>query len=174
MFKFLLSIRVIRVLMAALVLAVIQAGPAAAAPTLVGELPATGSPYISTQSHSGTFSDDFTFSLSGFADLSASLASLELDQGSLSIFNIDNLQFSLYSLVGGLPSALLASGVGALGFDSLSGGDYLIRVTGTANGLAGGQYLFGLAAAAVPEPEQWMLFATALLAMGGIARRRIR
>lgn len=157
---------------AALVLAVTQATPASAALTTVGELPATGAPYISTNSHVGIFSDDFVFSLSALVDLSASLASLELDQGPLQIFNIDNLQFSLYSLVGGLPSALLASGSGELGFAGLAGGDYLIRVTGNGNGLAGGQYLFGLAAAAVPEPEQWMLFVTALLAMGGVARRR--
>lgn len=160
--------------MAVLVATALQAAPAAAALTTVGALPVNGTPHISVQSHAGMFSDDFVFSLGSLADLSASLASLELDQGPWSIFSIDNLQFSLYSLAGGLPAALLASGSNELSQAGLATGDYLIRVSGNGTGLSGGQYLFGLAAAAVPEPEQWMLFGAALLAMGGVTRRRMR
>ncbi len=171
MFKSILSLRVIRVLMASIIVAAVQVTPAAAALTTVGDLPTTGAPYISTKSQTGIFSDSFVFRLIETADMSASLASLELDSGPFSIFNIDNLHFELYSFVGGVATSLLSSGASELGFDNLASGDYLIRVSGNANGLSGGQYLFGLAAT-VPEPEQWMLFGTALLAMGGIARRR--
>lgn len=174
MFKSFFTTHLLRTTMAVLAAIALHASPAAAALTTVGELPVTGVPHISVHSHAGMFSDDFVFSLGGIADLSASLASLELAQGPLSIFNIDDLQFSLYSLAGGVPAALLASGSNELNQASLVGGDYLIRVSGIGNGLSGGQYLFGLAAAAVPEPEQWMLFGAALLAMGCVTRRRMR
>lgn len=170
MFKLFSKLR--PVLAAAVLGLAVQATPAAANPfnvINVGSLD-SASPYANFVSHQGSFLDMFTFSLAVESDISASVAALDLSLGHFNIFNIDNLHLGLFSL--SAPTTLLASGTTALSFDDLDAGNYFIGVIGDANGAFGGGYLFGLAASPAPEPEQWMLFAAGLLAVGSMVRRR--
>lgn len=147
----------------------LHAAPAAADTfNVTGLTPTT--PYTQTVFHTpSSFIDFFNFSLSNVANVSGAAVSLELTLGSLDLLNIDNLSLALYNSA----NSLVASGSSSLNVSNITGGNYYVRVAGDANGIAGGQYLFGLAIQAVPEPEQWMLFMAGLLAVGSIARRRM-
>ena len=147
----------------------LHAAPAAADTFNVGTVPAA-TPLVKVVSHYGSFMDFFAFNLSGESNVSASLTSLDLDLGHYSILNIDNLYMGLFSLSD--PMTVLAHGTSSLSYNGLDAGNYFIRVAGDANGLFGGRYLGGLVAMPVPEPEQWMLFAAGLMAVGSIVRRR--
>lgn len=174
MFKLFSKLR--PVLAAAAIGLAVQAAPAAASPFNLfnaGTLD-PAAPYTQVAMHYGSFLDVFNFNLAAESDISASIASLNLNVGPLSIYNITSLNLGLFSAAS--PTTLLASGTTSLNFDDLDAGNYFIGVIGNANGMFGGGYLFGLSAipaVPVPEPEQWMLFACGLLAVGSIVRRRV-
>lgn len=170
MFKLLSKLHPTRLLSMAVLGISLQAMPAAASLVNVGNL-APATPYVQLMSPQSSFSDIFQFNLLAESDFSASLASLELALGPLNVFSISNLSFDLYSQLD--PMVSLASGTQALGIDDLAVGNYFIRISGNANGAFGGNYLFGMTAMPVPEPEQWMLFLAGLLAVGSISRRRL-
>lgn len=145
----------------------LQAVPAAAATYAVGTLSAT--PYVNAVVlPTGSFLDVYNFSVSSPAQVGASAVSLDLLLQSLSLLHIGNLQLSLYdgadTWLGnwyGSPANIEAT---------LAVGNYHVDVSGNADGLSGGAYLFSIAA--VPEPEQWMLFAAGLGLLGTMVRRR--
>lgn len=146
----------------------LQAAPASAAIYNIGTVSSV--PYInSAVLPTGNFFDTYSFSISSLAtDLAASAASLDLQLGSISFLHISNLSFSLYDG----SNTLIGSSIGSPpSFDSVLGvGNYHFELAGQANGLSGGAYLFSVVA--VPEPEQWALFAAGLGFLGLMSRRR--
>lgn len=163
-----------QILRRALALAALAIGlnvaPAAATTFAVGAV--TTSPYInSVVLPAGSFSDTYTFSLAAPTELAASVVSLDLVLSGLSLLHVSNLQMSLYDGAAwlgtwsGNPSSFQAT----LG----TGSSYSLVLSGLADGLSGGSYLFSIAAA-IPEPGQWLLFAAGLALLGMMAVRRKR
>lgn len=146
----------------------IHGAPASAAIYNIGTVSST--PYInSVVLPAGNFLDSYNFSVSALAnDVAASAVSLDLLLGNMSFLHINNLAFSLYNG----SNMLIGSSAGSPpSFDSVLGvGNYHFDLAGQANGLSGGAYLFSVVA--VPEPEQWALFAAGL-ALLGVMRRRL-
>jgi hypothetical protein len=156
-----------RLLTAAALAVGLHAAPAAAATYPVG--PLSASPYVnSAVLPAGSFVDIYNFSVTAPAQVGASAVSLDLLLHSLSLLHIGGLSLSLYD---GTDTLLGSWGGSPVNFDSLLGaGNYHINVAGNADGLTGGAYLFSIAA--IPEPEQWLLFAAGLGLLGAISRRR--
>lgn len=137
----------------------------------VGGLPQAQA-YTQAVSHNGSFADTFNFHLNATADLSSAVSLLNLDLGTSSILHIDSPLLSLFSVAN--PGSIIASGTTNVFASSLSAGDYFVKFTGNANGLAGGNYLMGIysvVATAVPEPEQWAMLLAGLLICGVASRR---
>jgi hypothetical protein len=157
-----------RALAALAVTASLQALPAAATTYNAGALSLT--PYTNNVSVApGSFLDTYNFSVvdSGL-DTTSAAVSITLDWSSVHLLHISNLNLSLYdsantnlgSWTGDSPSFAQTLGLGS----------YYVNVSGIADGLAGGNYTF--AVAAVPEPETYGMFLAGLGIIGLMARRR--
>lgn len=148
----------------------LHATPASAAIYNIGTVSSV--PYINPAVlPAGNFLDTYNFSISSLAtDLAASAVSLDLLLSNMSFLHISNLAFSLYNS----SNTLVGSSAGSPpSFDSVLGiGNYHFELAGQANGLSGGAYLFSVVA--VPEPEQWALFAAGLGLLGVMRRRRAK
>lgn len=146
----------------------LYAAPAAAAIYNIGTVSSV--PYVnSAVLPTGAFLDTYNFNVSSLAnDVAASAVSLDLLLSNMSFLHINNLAFSLYNG----SNMLVGSSTGSPpNFDSVLGvGNYHFELAGQANGLSGGAYLFSVVA--VPEPEQWALFAAGLGLLGVMRRRR--
>jgi len=145
----------------------LHVAPATAATYNIGTLSAT--PYLNfAVLPTGAFLDIYNFNVSSPAEVGASAVSLDLLLQSLDLLHISNLTLSLYNGSndwlgnwGGSPLNLEAT---------LAAGAYHVNVSGTADGISGGAYLFSIAA--IPEPEQWMLLAAGFGLLGMMVRRR--
>ncbi|AXS80120.1 FxDxF family PEP-CTERM protein [Dechloromonas sp. HYN0024] len=150
----------------------LHSGQAAADTYNVGALP-QAQPYTQAVTHYGSFADTFTFHLNTISDIAGSASILNLDLGGSPILHIDSLFLSLFNAVA--PDTAIAGASANFFASGLGAGDYLVKVTGNANGQAGGSYLAGfysVVAAAVPEPEQWFMLLSGLVAVGVGSRRK--
>ncbi len=121
---------------------------------------------------SGSFSDFFTFSLNPAGSVAAQGVSLNFAP----FFNISGGSFQLYSgLMGGgraVGGSTALSNIPA-SYANLGAGNYYFNVAGTANGMAGGGYLFSMVTTPVPEPDALALLLSGLGLIGVMMRRRI-
>lgn len=127
------------------------------------------------------FTDDFIFSIPA-----ASVYSVTSTFSMANIFDIANLQSSLYS---GTPdTGVLVEGgvvnqVSGPGFSgtivvidpiTLQSGNYFLQVSGDVTGTSGGSYTGVMNISAVPEAKEWALLLSGLGLIGFIAARRRR
>lgn len=123
-----------------------------------------------------SFADLFNFTLGAQSQLvTAGAVSLAPAGDSAGLMHTSNLTLTLYSGAdagGSVLSTASSAGGAMIGTsDTLGAGSYSAKVTGTADGVVGGGYLFSIAA--VPEPAEWMLLLCGLVTIGFIARRRL-
>lgn len=155
---------------AALAIGFYTAPAAAATHNNVG--PLSTMPYVNAVTvPAGSFLDTYSFSIFGPHRVAAGSAAVDFMSGALSFLHISNLSLSLYdsgnNFLGSQTGVFANMNSVNIG---LPNGNYRFDVAGTANGLAGGVYAFSIAA--VPEPEQWALFAAGLGLLGVMSRRR--
>lgn len=115
---------------------------------------------------SGNFSDTFKFSLLDNSDSSFGVAPLNLNFGKFSIFNINNLNLSLFD------SANTQLNNGLDFSQSLVAGNYHLNVSGVATGFIGGLYAGGINVTPVPEAKTYAMMLLGLGLIGFMARRR--
>ena len=115
----------------------------------------------------GTFEDTINFSITA-GDLASSANPLNVMLSGMNVSNIDDLEYTLWS---GSESLFTYNGDNTTNFSSsLAAGDYVIKVTGNANGSHGGTY--GFAMTLVPEPETYAMLLAGLGLIGFATRRR--
>ena len=106
------------------------------------------------------FSETITFSLSELSAVAAVATG----------FTIDDFLFA--SSYGGVGSTIGGPGASITTFlDVLAPGDYSFTLTGLTS-TTGGIHTISIGAVAVPEPAEWLLFASGLAVVALIARRR--
>ncbi|HEU4851030.1 MAG TPA: FxDxF family PEP-CTERM protein [Telluria sp.] len=115
----------------------------------------------------GTFTDTINFSITA-GDLASSANPLNVMLSGTNVSNIDDLQYTLWS---GSTSLFTYDGNNSTNMSmALPAGDYVIKVTGNANGTHGGTY--GMAMSLVPEPETYAMLLAGLGLVGFASRRR--
>ena len=114
----------------------------------------------------GTFTDTMTFTITA-GDLSSSANPLNVMLGGQNISNIDGLEYTIWS---GAESMGTFAGNNTTWTQTLAAGDYVVKITGNANGSFGGTY--GFAMSLVPEPETYAMLLAGLGLVGFAARRR--
>ena len=116
---------------------------------------------------SGSFLDNVHFTLDGPAEGSFGVGALNFTVGHTPILNISNLNLSLIGNDG--------SNIGSdLDFtvNSLDAGNYILQISGNANGVAGGVYAGGINLSPVPEPGVLGLLVAGLAILGFMIYRR--
>jgi hypothetical protein len=115
---------------------------------------------------SGSFADTFNFTIDAahhmFTGSTVTFSPAGVDATQT---HVTNLQFELFDGTG----TLLFTGLDLS--TSLDPGNFSARISGTADGLAGGGFQFSVAAN--PEPAEWMLLLCGLVVAGFIARRKM-
>lgn len=115
----------------------------------------------------GTFTDTINFTITA-GDLASSANPLNVMLSGQNVSNIDGLSYSLWS---GSTQLHTFTGDNTTNWaNALPAGDYVIKVTGNANGSHGGTY--GLAMSLVPEPQTYAMLLAGLGLVGFAARRR--
>ena len=163
----------------ALVLGLFAASPSQAAvvvfpSTVLGSNPST--PYFVIGTGSGSFSYDFTFSLTALADFSATLSQSFTNAAN----KISNLELSLYrgmvgsgTLITSSPASLSTGGqLTAISYNGAIAGSYYLEVTGTAPSADLNFSGDITTVAAVPEPATWAMMMLGFLGVGFVAYRR--
>ena len=119
---------------------------------------------------SGSFIDKISFNLFGSSNDSFGIGALNFALGGTPFLNINNLSMSLFDS----KDTFLGNGLD-LTVNSLSSGDYYLKITGTATGYAGGLYAGGIysqSTTPVPEPDPLNLLMSGLAMLGFMAYRR--
>jgi hypothetical protein len=116
----------------------------------------------------GTFEDTITFSITA-GTLSSSANPLNVVLKGVNASNIDNLQYTLWS---GSTSLGTFMGNNTTYNSALPAGDYVVKITGNANGMFGGTYGVDMQLAPVPEPETYAMLLAGLGLVGFMSRRR--
>lgn len=115
----------------------------------------------------GTFEDTINFTIEA-GDLGTAANPLNVMLAGQDVSNIDGLTYTLWS---GSNSLGTFAGNNTTNWTSaLPAGDYVIKVTGNANGSHGGTY--GFAMTMVPEPETYAMLLAGLGLVGFATRRR--
>jgi hypothetical protein len=129
----------------------------------------TANPYINNASILGTFLDTYNFSLNNNNVVTGSVSQLTLSLGAYNVLNINGLALNLFDA----SNSWLAGVTGAGQItDTLLNGIYHVNISGTTNGLSGGNYTFAAVAQPVPEPGSWAMLLAGLVVTGVIAIRR--
>lgn len=145
----------------------VTAASANAANQDLGILTDAKNPYYSgVYLTAGSFTDYITFTLT--EDTIASFGAGVLNY---TVGNDDYLHISDFSQVLLKEGSELGSGLNFT-LNSLTAGVYQVRITGTVDGIIGGQYAGGISIAAVPEPSSVAMLLVGFAALGAVARRR--
>ena len=135
----------------------------------------------------GAFSNTYTFSLGSTSSLLSTAVAANVAitvPYSLNILHVLGGTYSLWSTganhaVGGGDDSSIASwafsgttGSSTHTVSNMVAGNYFYVVSGSADGMAGGQYTLASTVTAVPEPETYAMMLAGLGALGFLARRR--
>lgn len=157
----------------------LHAAPAAAATYDIGALSARPYAVNFVALSTGSFLDVYKFTTSPGRRVAASAVSNDALLGGMSFAHISNFAVSLYNDSNSSVSLGSWSGNPMNFVSDLDTGSYHFNVSGKADGIYGGSYVLSLAdvgeaatVTAVPEPEQWALFAIGLAFLGLMGRRR--
>lgn len=127
----------------------------------------------------GTFTDKWIFDIAPPGLYSGgSVNNLQIKVFTTNLLNIDNLSVQLFDNsnilidnlddnVGSTTQVKVGSGVFP------AGNDFYFKVTGDANGVIGGQYVFAVTTLPVPEPETYAMLLAGMGLLGATARRRM-
>ena len=139
--------------------------------------PATFSQVL--QKNVGMFSDTLKFTINTPTFSAGSVSNLAITIPNFgNIFNITGLSAQLWSdaavdtLIYDLDTNPLSTADLKTGSGVFQPGSYFFKVSGTANGSFGGQYVFAVTTLPVPEPESYAMLLAGLGVMGAIAARR--
>ena len=144
----------------------------------LGTVPANISLSQVIQKSSGSFTDKWVFDIVGSPVWAGgSVSNLSISLPPLSIYNIDMLSVQLYDNTNHLiqdldltPGSTSQIKVGSGVFPVAN--DYYFTISGNANGMFGGQYVFAVTTLPVPEPETWAMLVAGLGLVGLQLRRR--
>jgi len=125
----------------------------------------------------GGFIDKWNFTITQPTFSAGSVSNLAITVAPLgNLYNITGLSAQLYTSTNILVENLDTNPASTADFKVGSGlftpGNYYFSLSGTGNGLFGGQYVFAVTTLPVPEPESYAMLLAGLGVMGAIAVRR--
>ncbi|HEY4089534.1 MAG TPA: hypothetical protein VGM43_26590 [Bryobacteraceae bacterium] len=143
--------------------------PAQAATYNLGTLPDNGATFsVGGNFLPGHFSDTIKFNLASTSSISGFVQDVWVPF----LANLTNLSISIDGTALSLNPQTGGTYMGAV-LASLDAGNHSFKISGLANGLLGGAYLFKVAAvAATPIPPALLMFGTALAGLGAAGWRR--
>ncbi|MDO9599628.1 MAG: FxDxF family PEP-CTERM protein [Azoarcus sp.] len=126
----------------------------------------------------GAFNDTWNFTIATPTYSGGSVSNLAItipDLGNL--FNIADLSVQLFTstnlLISNLDSNEGSTSQIKVGSGTFLPGSYYFNISGNANGLSGGQYVFAVTTLPVPEPETYAMLLAGLGLVTVMARRRL-
>jgi hypothetical protein len=147
------------------------ASPAAANTVDLGTIGSAGTTFsdsFSTNTGTGSFTDDYTFKIDGSGTITGSTTSVSLFFANLSLN-----QIALYQ-VGSSAAPMIDTSPGSFSFSGLSNGSYILAVSGVFSGLGTAEYSGSIKEqiSSTPLPASWTLMILGLMGLGFFAYRR--